>query len=93
MSDFNLRDYFALGGFLVSALALMVLTSRFFSLRRRDISTRAFLLGAPLWFITPKKYFAKASTPWRLWLIWVAVALILVVLADVIPDLLDRLRR
>jgi hypothetical protein len=87
MLNLKLGDLLAVGSALLCFVIFIVILARLFAIRRRDISMRSFILGAPLWFFAPRRYFpdGKQWTPWRLLLAWSIVVVIITALAQMIP--------
>jgi hypothetical protein len=91
MGSINLHDTLAVVGVLISWALLGIYVSLLIRRRRRDISLAGFLLGAPLWLMTPRKFFRDQDVglPWRGLLLWVLISLLIFGMAETIPEWLE----
>ena len=86
LSALNVRDAFAIGGFVLAALLLVAYLAFVFRLKRPDQSTTRFLLSGPAWLLKPRSYFVESKiTPRRAFLWWCLAVLLISVLAKSIP--------
>ena len=86
LSALNVRDVFAIGGFLLAALSLVVYLALLAHLKRPDVSTTRFFLGGPAWLLKPRSYFVESKiTPRRAFLWWCLSLLLISALAKGIP--------
>jgi len=92
MSDLDWTDWLGFAGAALCVVALIACIRAIILSRRPDLSLRKFLAGAPLWYFTPRRYFAagKVSAPWRWTLWWYLFVFVVVTLVNVIPYLVKR---
>jgi hypothetical protein len=92
MSDLGWADWLGFAGAASCVVALIACIRAIILSRRPDLSMRKFLIGAPLWYFTPRRYFAagKVSAPWRWTLWWYLYVFVIVTLVNVIPYLVKR---
>jgi hypothetical protein len=78
------HDWLVVGAVLFSWCLLACYFTLLIRRRRRDISLGAFLLGSPMWFLTPRKFFpdSDAGLPRRGALWWFLISLLIGVLVE-----------
>jgi hypothetical protein len=54
-----MRDVFAIGGFVLAVLSLVVYLAILARLKRPEVPTTRFLLGGPAWLLKPRSYFVE----------------------------------
>jgi hypothetical protein len=90
LNTLNMHDMFALGGFALAVMLLLLYLFHVLRLRRRDQSMGRFLLSSPFWLIRPRAYFVDSKVSPRRAFFWWCVALLLITtLADRIPRWLE----
>jgi hypothetical protein len=87
MANLTLRDRLTLIAFVLALLVFLVYILSLIRARRADQPLTRFLLGAPLWFVTPSRFFdpGKRAAPWRGLLWWFLFVLVISALAKMIP--------